>query len=141
MVDHSGCEHAGLTGNVSPRCPVRDEAVENVGPLLEVGGLKPEGSPDFYLCKNCLELWSSLFEESTHVETRKAMDDLLSKLSGTERAVVKLVHGLENGYTNGFDEAVRLLGISPEEVRAIEAGAMTKLRPMPAGLVTVGRDE
>ncbi|HSQ55353.1 MAG TPA: sigma factor-like helix-turn-helix DNA-binding protein [Gemmata sp.] len=69
------------------------------------------------------------------------MDDLLSKLSGTERAVVKLVHGLENGYTNGFDEAVRLLGISPEEVRAIEAGAMTKLRPMPAGLVTVGRDE
>jgi DNA-directed RNA polymerase sigma subunit (sigma70/sigma32) len=101
-----------------------------VGPLLEFGELKPDESSGFYLCKDCHGLWSSIFEGATQVATR--IEQFLSELSDKERAVVRLVHGLEDGYTHSFDEVGHLLGIPPEQVQAIEAEAMTKLRAKPA---------
>jgi DNA-directed RNA polymerase sigma subunit (sigma70/sigma32) len=128
LISHSDSESEDVNAQASPRCPICDKSVEEVGSLVEVGELKLEGSEDFYLCGDCLEFWSSLFEESKGGATQQAIDQFLAKLTDAERCVTKLLYGLENGYNYSPEEVGQFLGITPEQVQEIGAEAIVKLK-------------
>ncbi len=73
-------------------------------------------------------------EEERHVEdtalfqSRQRIADLMSDLSDTERQLLALRFGLEGGLPLSPEETGRKLGITPEEVVAIETAALAKMR-------------
>lgn len=73
-------------------------------------------------------------EEQQHVEDtalfqmRQRIADLLADLTGEEAKLLTLRFGLEGGLPLSPEETGRKLGMTPEEVVAVEAAALAKLR-------------
>jgi RNA polymerase sigma factor (sigma-70 family) len=63
----------------------------------------------------------------SHFDFTQRIDEVLKTLTDTERQVVKLRYGLENGYTYTVEEVGRMLKITPEAVQEIESQAVSKL--------------
>lgn len=59
---------------------------------------------------------------------RRLIKQALKKLPPREREVISLRYGLHNGYDYTLEEIGRLLGVTRERVRQIEAKAIEKLR-------------
>lgn len=60
--------------------------------------------------------------------TKQAIDDILGTLSDREKLVVQMRFGLEDGTGHTLDEIGKVLGVTRERARQIEAKAMQKLR-------------
>jgi hypothetical protein len=128
----------------SVSCSFCGKAPANVGDLIE-GPALPGGRP-VYICRDCVELCSSILEherihghpeeqddESIQCESTRGMltekiAQKLSILTSIEEYVIRLRHGLTDGYSYTLNEVGEMMGLAPERVAQIEALAIAKLR-------------
>ena len=61
-------------------------------------------------------------------ELKNSVDEILDTLSPREKQVIKLRYGLEDGIGHTLEDIGKVLGVTRERARQIEAGAMRKLR-------------
>jgi hypothetical protein len=117
-----------------------------VGELIE-GPALPGGTPA-YICQECVELCSSIFEHrkmfgGAKEQTDKSIisagarrlleekiDQNLSILTSLEDDIIRLRYGLTNGYAYTLNDVGEKMGLAPERVAEIEARAVAKLRPL-----------
>jgi RNA polymerase sigma factor (sigma-70 family) len=111
-----------------------------VGRLVE--GPSLGGAAPVFICADCVELCSSMLEhektESAGEDTdesaddpealRQQIDEAVRNLSDQEFRIIELRYGLADGHSYSREEVAKLLEIPPEEVEAIEAGAVAKLQ-------------
>jgi RNA polymerase sigma factor (sigma-70 family) len=117
-------------------CSFCKKSEADVGRLVE--GPRSDGEGSAFICADCVELCSSILEQEMHkgesggAETAAALgqliDEAVSNLSDQEFRVVELRYGLATGSSYSLEEVGRDLGISPEQVAEIEAGAVAKLK-------------
>ena len=67
-------------------------------------------------------------EDTAYFQTRQRVNEMLSGLTGQESKVIALRFGLEGGLPLSPEDTGRKLGLTPDEVVAIETAAMTKMR-------------
>lgn len=67
-------------------------------------------------------------EDTAYFQTRQRISDMMSGLSAREAKLIALRFGLEGGMPLSPDETGRKLGLTPDEVVAIEAAALAKMR-------------
>jgi RNA polymerase primary sigma factor len=67
-------------------------------------------------------------EDTAYFQTRQRIGELLSGLSKQETALISLRFGLEGGLPLSPEETGKKLGLTPEEVVAMEATALAKMR-------------
>ena len=67
-------------------------------------------------------------EDTAYFQTRQRIGELLSGLSKQETALISLRFGLEGGLPLSPEETGKKLGLTPEEVVAMEAVALAKMR-------------
>ena len=67
-------------------------------------------------------------EDTAYFQMRQRIGDLLSSLEKTDARLLTLRFGLEGGKPRTPEETGRLLGLTPQEVVAREAAALSKLR-------------
>lgn len=60
--------------------------------------------------------------------TKEAVEDILNTLSEREKTVIQLRFGIEDGIGHTLDDIGKVLGVTRERARQIEAKAMQKLR-------------
>ncbi len=68
-------------------------------------------------------------------ERRAAVDEALKLLNPRERDVVALRYGMEDGQERSLAEVGRVLGVSRERARQVEAAALAKLRRLGSGML------
>ena len=67
-------------------------------------------------------------EDTAYFQTRQRVNEMLSGLSDQEAKVISLRFGLEGGLPLSPEDTGKRLGLTPNEVVAIETAAMTKMR-------------
>lgn len=67
-------------------------------------------------------------EDTAYFQTRQRVNEMLSGLNEQEAKIIALRFGLEGGLPLSPEDTGRKLGLTPDEVVAIEAAAMTKMR-------------
>ena len=67
-------------------------------------------------------------EDTAYFQTRQRVNEMLSGLSEQEAKVIALRFGLEGGLPLSAEDTGRKLGLTPDEVVAIETAAMMKMR-------------
>ena len=67
-------------------------------------------------------------EDTAYFQSRQRINEMLSGLSGLEARVITLRFGLEGGMPLSPEDTGRKLGMTPEEVVAMEATALAKMR-------------
>jgi len=80
----------------------------------------------------------SPLETSIRRHMAEDIDAALEKLSEKERRIVEMRFGLSDGETRSLREVGKVFKLSPERIRQIEEGALTKLRQM--GKVSILRE-
>jgi hypothetical protein len=92
------------------------------------------------ICKECVDRCWSIFlnrklfggtEEEAEAILRRLHEETeqrLSLLTSLEEDVLRLRHGLSDGFTCGLDEVGEKLGVAPERVAEIEARAWEKFK-------------
>jgi hypothetical protein len=132
------------TNRHSARCsfcnkwPVKDDELIE-GPWLP-------GRTVAYICRECVELCSSIFEHrkmlggaegltdqsiinpSTRKMLEEKIDQSLSTLTGLESEIIRLRYGLTDGCVHSCEEIGHRLDIVPERVAELEKGAIARLR-------------
>ena len=71
---------------------------------------------------------SQAVEDTAYFQARQRIEDLLSGLHAQEAKLISLRFGLEGGLPLSPEETGRKLGLTPEEVVALEAAALAKMR-------------
>lgn len=61
-------------------------------------------------------------------EIKKALPEILDKLTFREREIMKLRYGLKDGYIYTLEEVGRKFKVTRERIRQIEAKALRKLQ-------------
>lgn len=67
-------------------------------------------------------------EDTAYFQTRQRISDMMSGLTEQESKLIALRFGLEGGMPMSPEETGRKLGLTPDEVVAIEAAALAKMR-------------
>ena len=67
-------------------------------------------------------------EDTAYYQTRQRVNEMLSGLTGQEAKVISLRFGLEGGLPLSPEDTGRKLGLTPDEVVALETAAMSKMR-------------
>ena len=67
-------------------------------------------------------------EDTAYFQARQRVNEMLSGLNEQEAKVIALRFGLEGGLPLSPEDTGRKLGLTPDEVVAVEAAAMTKMR-------------
>jgi RNA polymerase primary sigma factor len=67
-------------------------------------------------------------EDTAYFQTRQLIAEMLSGLTETEQKLISLRFGLEGGLPLSPEETGRKLGLTPEEVVAMESAALLKMR-------------
>ena len=67
-------------------------------------------------------------EDTAYFQTRQRISDMMSGLTEQEAQVIQLRFGLEGGMPLSPEQAGRKLGLTPDEVVALEAAALGKMR-------------
>ena len=67
-------------------------------------------------------------EDTAYFQTRQRVNEMLSGLTEQEAKLISLRFGLEGGLPLNHEETGRKLGLTPDEVVALETAAMTKMR-------------
>jgi DNA-directed RNA polymerase specialized sigma24 family protein len=148
-VDGTKTENEAMQKSAS--CSFCRQSSRDAGPLIE--GPERGEFRRAYICGNCAELCTAILEkekqkraaaEPTESAAKPAkpvesiedavarwsrmIDLLLRKLTESERAVVRSLHGLGDGYGHTAEEVAEMLNMTPEAVQENETQAMNKLR-------------
>ena len=67
-------------------------------------------------------------EDTAYFQSRQRVNELLDGLTETETKLIALRFGLEGGQPLSPEETGRRLGLTPEEVVALETTALAKMR-------------
>lgn len=67
-------------------------------------------------------------EAASTILLKEKLESVLRNLSARERSVLSVRFGLEDGRPRTIEEVGAIFGMSRDEVRAIEAAALRKLR-------------
>ena len=67
-------------------------------------------------------------EDTAYFQTRQRVNEMLSGLNEQEAKVISMRFGLEGGLPLSPEDTGRKLGLTPDEVVAIETAAMVKMR-------------
>ena len=67
-------------------------------------------------------------EDTAYFQTRQRVNEMLSGLNEQEARVIALRFGLEGGLPLSPEDTGKRLGLTPDEVLALETSAMTKMR-------------
>ena len=67
-------------------------------------------------------------EDTAYFQARQRVNEMLSGLTEQEAKVISLRFGLEGGLPLSAEDTSRKLGLTPDEVVAVETAAMTKMR-------------
>lgn len=67
-------------------------------------------------------------EDTAYFQTRQRVNEMLSGLNETEAKIISARFGLEGGLPLSPEETGRKLGLTPDEVVAMETAAMAKMR-------------
>jgi len=67
-------------------------------------------------------------EDTAYFQTRQRVNEMLSGLTEQEARVISLRFGLEGGLPLNPEDTGKKLGLTPDEVVAVETAAMTKMR-------------
>ena len=67
-------------------------------------------------------------EDTAYFQSRQRVNDLLEDLNDTEAKLISLRFGLDGGKPLSAEETGRKLGLTPEEVVALETAALSKMR-------------
>lgn len=67
-------------------------------------------------------------EDTAYFQTRQRVNEMLSGLEETEAKVITMRFGLEGGLPLSPEDTGRKLGLTPDEVVALEAAALQKMR-------------
>ena len=67
-------------------------------------------------------------EDTAYYQARQRVNDMLSGLDAQEAKVITLRFGLEGGLPLSPEDTGRKLGLTPEEVVALETAALAKMR-------------
>ena len=67
-------------------------------------------------------------EDTALFQSRQRIQDMLSGLTAQEAQLITLRFGLEGGMPLSPEDAGKRLGLTPEEVVAMEAAALAKMR-------------
>lgn len=67
-------------------------------------------------------------EDTAYYQTRQRVNDMLSGLTEQEAKVISLRFGLEGGLPLSPEETGRKLGLTPDEVVAVETASLAKMR-------------
>ena len=67
-------------------------------------------------------------EDTAYFQTRQRVNEMLSGLSEQEAKVISLRFGLEGGLPLSAEDTGRKLGLTPDEIVAVESAAMAKMR-------------
>ena len=67
-------------------------------------------------------------EDTAYFQTRQRVNEMLSGLTEQEAKVISLRFGLEGGLPLSPEDTGKRLGLTPNEVVAVESAAMTKMR-------------
>jgi RNA polymerase primary sigma factor len=74
------------------------------------------------------EAGASPDEDADRLLLKERLDEVLRALAPRDREVIELRFGLRDGRAHTLDEVARLLGVTRERIRQIEARGMAKLR-------------
>ena len=66
--------------------------------------------------------------QATRQSPRQMLRDVLAPLTPTERGVLNLFHGIDDGKPRSYDEVAAELNISPEEAAHARHSALAQLR-------------
>ena len=103
------------------------EAAAAVGKMLEnarrLQQAKQEPDPE-----EEEEAQNQSVEDTAYFQTRQRVNEMLSGLTELETRVISLRFGLEGGLPLSPEDTGRKLGLTPDEVVALETGAMAKMR-------------
>ena len=103
------------------------EAAATIGKMVEnarlLQSVKREPDPE-----EEKEAENQAVEDTAYFQTRQRVNDMLSGLSQQEAKVISLRFGLEGGLPLSPEDTGRKLGLTPDEVVAVETAAMTKMR-------------
>ena len=67
-------------------------------------------------------------EDTAYYQARQRVNDMLSGLNEQEAKVITLRFGLEGGLPLSPEDTGKKLGLTPDEVVAVETAALTKMR-------------
>ena len=106
---------------------MRAESAATIGKMVENARLlqsaKREPDPE-----EEKEAQEQAVEDTAYYQTRQRVNEMLSGLTDQEARVISLRFGLEGGLPLSPEDTGRKLGLTPAEVVALEAAAMTKMR-------------
>ncbi len=98
------------------------------------------GGAPAYICQECVELCSSIFEHrrvygdsgeqdgATQLWMQEEIERHLAVLTSLEKDVIRFRYGLADGCTYTLKEVGGKMGIAPQRVSVIQARALRKLR-------------
>ena len=106
---------------------ITPEAAASIGKMLENARRLQQAKqePDEEEEKEAQE---QSVEDTAYYQTRQRVNDMLSGLNQQEAKVITLRFGLEGGLPMSPEDTGRKLGLTPEEVVAVETAALTKMR-------------
>ena len=114
-------------GEIAEAMHISEETAATVGKMLENARLlqsaKREPDPE-----EEKEAEQQAVEDTAYFQTRQRVNEMLSGLTEPEARVIALRFGLEGGLPLSPEDTGRKLGMTPQEVVALEAAAMTKMR-------------
>ena len=112
---------------IAQRLHITPEAAASIGKMLENARLlqqakrTPEPEEDESEEQQAVE-------DTAYFQTRQRVNEMLSGLNETEAKVITMRFGLEGGLPLSPEDTGRRLGLTPDEVVAIEAAALAKMR-------------
>ena len=112
---------------IAQRLHITPEAAASIGKMLENARLlqqakrTPEPEEDESEEQQAVE-------DTAYFQTRQRVNEMLSGLNETEAKVITMRFGLEGGLPLSPEDTGRKLGLTPDEVVAVEAAALEKMR-------------
>lgn len=112
---------------IAEKLHVTAEAAASIGKMLENARRLQQAKqiPDEEEEK---EAETQAVEDTAYYQTRQRVNDMLSGLSAQEAKVISLRFGLEGGLPLSPEDTGRKLGLTSEEVVAVETAALAKMR-------------
>lgn len=112
---------------IAQRLHITAETASSIGKMLENARLlqqaKRTPEPEEEEIDN-----QQAVEDTAYFQTRQRVNEMLSGLEETEAKVIAMRFGLEGGLPLSPEETGRKLGLTPDEVVALEAAALQKMR-------------